>query len=458
MQTAESADGNYQDEGSGDDSLDNASKRQKPGRKQATNEPLTKKQEQTRRAQRNFRERQLKYVQSLEAKTDEVTDLVESERKEKDQLRDQIAQLETALTNVVAELNQISNHFPLQTECCTSSICSREKEFLAETVRDLKTEIGLMRQHSESGVGFVGIPKSSPVQASTKPHQGLIDTAENDLRASSISSATSFPCIRPAHVGCGDFGFTNNSSNTHYKSLALPLICEQVPLSSSVKAQSATELYGPPQIECARQMCKSIPSLANCQAVDEMYSLITIQANCTETALLLQYHVKTVRAWYKIFDAVKDSPTDRRSLLEVDEVFHLINKDHMNRFYSIASLAAAASAKLGTNQMVPSQSANQTVSTIPSATLQKLRIELCSIASLRDSMPLIETLLDTFTRPASVAFFENSAVVRQLERLCSSDDRARLLSALYALRVADCATHDAAFEQALAALDAMSLI
>ncbi|KAI8829534.1 hypothetical protein BJ741DRAFT_622652 [Chytriomyces cf. hyalinus JEL632] len=459
METAEAADGIYLDEGSGDDSLDNGNmnKRQKPGRKQATNVPLTKKQEQTRRAQRNFRERQLKYVQSLEAKTDELTDIVEAERKEKDQLRDQIAQLEIALADTVAELRQISNHFQLQTDRCTSSVCAREKEFLAETVRDLKIEIASLRPHSESGVRFVRIAISSPVQVSMKPHKDINDTAEMDPRATPISSASSLASIHPAPVISKDCGRTDDSSKAHHTSLALPLICEEVPLPTSVKVQSATELYGPPQVEFARQMCKSIPSLSKCQAVDEMYSLFTIQANCTETALLLQYHVKSVRAWYKVFDAVKDSPADRKSLLEVDEVFHLINKDHMNRFYSIASLAAAAGTKRRTNQMTPSQLPNQAAPTVPSATLQKLRIELCSIMSLQESLPLIETLLETFARQDNVAFFENSAVVRQLERLCSSDDRARLLSALYGIRVADCATHDAAFEHALDALDAMSL-
>ncbi|KAJ3247484.1 DNA-binding transcription factor yap1 [Chytriomyces hyalinus] len=462
MDTAQAADCAYPepDDGSGDDSLDNANmnKRQKPGRKPATSVPLTKKQEQTRRAQRNFRERQLKYVQSLEAKTDELADIVEAERKEKGQLRDQIAQLEIALANAVAELRQISNHFQLQTDRCTSSVCAREKEFLAETVRDLKIELASVRPHSESGVRYVRMATSSPLQVSTKPHKDLNDTTEVHPTATSISSASSLASIQPAPVVSKDCGRTDNLPKAHHTSLAFPLICEEAPLSTSVKVQSATELYGPPQVEFARQMCKSIPSLSNCQAVDEMYSLFTIQASCTDTALLLQYHVKSVRAWYKVFDAVKDSPADRKSLLEVDEVFHLINKDHMNRFYSIASLAAAAGTKRRTTQMPPSQPSNQAASTVPSATLQKLRIELCAIMSLRESLPLIETLLDTFARPASVAFFENSAVVRQLERLCSSDDRARLLSALYGIRVADCATHDAAFEHALEALDALSLV
>ncbi|TPX74466.1 hypothetical protein CcCBS67573_g04264 [Chytriomyces confervae] len=462
MEKAEPADCAYPepDDGSGDDSLDNANmnKRQKPGRKPATSVPLTKKQEQTRRAQRNFRERQLKYVQSLEAKTDELTDIVEAERKEKGQLRDQIAQLEIALANAVAELRQISNHFQLQTDRCTSSVCTREKEFLAETVRDLKIELASVRPHSESGHRFVRIATSSPLQVSTKPDKDLNDTIEVHPIVTSISSASSLASSQPAPVVSKGCGRMDDLPKTHHTSLAFPLICEEVPLSTSVNLQSATELYGPPQVEFARQMCKSIPSLSNCQAVDEMYSLFTIQASCTDTALLLQYHVKSVRAWYRIFDAVKDSPADRKSLLEVDEVFHLINKDHMNRFYSIASLAAAAGTKRRGNQMTPSQPSNQAASTVPSATLQKLRIELCAIMSLRESLPLIETLLDTFARPASVAFFENSAVVRQLERLCSSDDRARLLSALYGIRVADCATHDAAFEHALEALDALSLV
>ncbi|KAJ3239612.1 hypothetical protein HDU81_005593 [Chytriomyces hyalinus] len=465
MPDGDAADG--YEELSGEDSYDPRSPRQrrKPGRKQTTSEPLTKKQEQTRRAQRNFRERQQKYVQSLEAKAEELAAIMAQERKESAQLRIRITQLEMDLANAVAAVpgsSQTSNPVVKRhSDQCTSSACAAERSLLVETVGDLRLEIDVMRVRMEK----VGRLVASP------PHQTELPQISIHSECATAALAPSSMCFSPSQTSPQSLrhtvprgpddggGWTDDSTKITCNSPMHPLPYNHSPPPPpppTNKVKSATEMYGSPQVEFARQMCKSIPSLTNCKAVDDMYSLFLVQAKCTDTAMLLKYHVKIVRAWYKVFDAVKDVPAERKSLLEevkiivVDEVFHLINKEHMNHFYSIAAFAAS-------NSIRPprSLSAGQTESWTLS--LQNLRIDLYSLPSLSQSQVLIETLLETFSRPASLGFFENSAIVRQLERQCNSEDRGLFLSALYKLRMADKVMHDAAFEQVLISLDGIAI-
>ncbi|KAJ3244679.1 hypothetical protein HDU78_010587 [Chytriomyces hyalinus] len=438
---------------SGEDCYDTRSPRQrrKPGRKQTTSEPLTKKQEQTRRAQRNFRERQQKYVQSLEGKAEELAAVMAQERKEAAELRRRITQLEMDLANAVAAGSnpQTSNPVQLRTEHCTSSACAAERSLLAETVGDLRLEIDSMRVRMEKAGRLVASP---PPPHQTKLAQiSSLSEGATEVLAPSMCFSPSQTSPQSSRHAFQDGGWNDDSTKNTSNSPMHPFPYNHSPPPPTNKVKSATEMYGSPQVEFARQMCKSIPSLANCKEVDDMYSLFLVQAKCTDTAMLLKYHVQIVRAWYKVFDAVKDVPAERKSLLEVDEVFHLINKDHMNHFYSIAAFAASNSIRPPRSLSTGGQTESWTLS------LQNLRIDLYSLPSLSQSQVLIETLLETFSRPASLGFFENSALVRQLERQCNSEDRGLFLSALYKLRTADKVMHDAAFEQVLISLDGIAI-
>ncbi|TPX73458.1 hypothetical protein CcCBS67573_g05271 [Chytriomyces confervae] len=435
---------------SGEDCYDTRSPRQrrKPGRKQTTSEPLTKKQEQTRRAQRfsffafndlhpfvvngkadlslihrlaarNFRERQQKYVQSLEGKAEELAAVMAQERKEAAELRSRITQLEMDLANAVAAGSNPQTSNP-RTEHCTSSACAAERSLLVETVGDLRLEIDSMRVRMEKAGRLVASPPP-PHQTKLAQISSLSEGATEVLAPSMSFSPSSQTSPQSSRHAFHDAGWNDDSTKIASNSPVHPFPYNHSPPPPPTnKVKSATETYGSPQVEFARQMCKSIPSLAN------------------------------LRAWYKVFDAVKDVPAERKSLLEVDEVFHLINKDHMNHFYSIAAFAAS-------NSIRPPRSLSTSQTESWTLSLQNLRIDLYSLPSLSQSQVLIETLLETFSRPASLGFFENSALVRQLERQCNSEDRGLFLSALYKLRTADKVMHDAAFEQVLISLDGIAI-
>ncbi|KAI8615918.1 hypothetical protein BC830DRAFT_1168236 [Chytriomyces sp. MP71] len=460
--------GHHSDDG------EQSQQRKKVGRKRTTSEPLTKKQEQTRRAQRNFRERQQNYVRTLEQKAEGLAAIVSSERQEAAALRKRIAHLEALLAagggSSVAEGvlvgvglpsemgSSLAAHPPPQTPAsreisdaskpehmdsefttvCTSPACAAHKALLAAEVATLQLELSSLRldhsrfkQHAFASSNLLGTSDTAvlPVKIFDTPSSSFVNEALNWMDIASLAQR-------------------RNSRSFSEPDRENSVIIESGSTQALTGKQvAAAELYGPPQVEFARQMCKSIPSLREVQDVDVLYSLFVVQAKCCDTTMLLKYHVQIVRAWYKMFDAVRDIPADKKALLDVDEVFHLINKDHMNHFYSIAALGARHD---------PNNSFASSTS-ITATNLDLLRDELLSIPSLSNCNELIETLCRTFARPANQGFFANSVVVRQLERQCNSQDRARLLSALYKLRMADTAKHESVFEDVLSSLDRISI-
>ncbi|KAJ3098693.1 hypothetical protein HK100_005057 [Physocladia obscura] len=78
---------------------------------------------------------------------------------------------------------------------------------------------------------------------------------------------------------------------------------------------SATQLYGPPEVEFCRIAMKSIPSLTNCRYVDDLFNVFVLQSACTDRAKIQIYGLKCMSLRGRILDSC--TLMDRQKVLEL---------------------------------------------------------------------------------------------------------------------------------------------
>ncbi|KAJ3251224.1 hypothetical protein HDU77_006037, partial [Chytriomyces hyalinus] len=126
--------------------------------------------------------------------------------------------------------------------------------------------------------------------------------------------------------------------------------------------KSTTEMFGPAQIEFARSILKSIPSLSNCSHVDILVNLFQGMTRMKEKRKIEATLARVVSRWYEVLDAcstlsvsILDERTvkkkkvltpskfaqDQEAVIQLYELVGQINKKHFDYlFQSLPSLAA----------------------------------------------------------------------------------------------------------------------
>ncbi|KAJ3066546.1 hypothetical protein HDU99_003820, partial [Rhizoclosmatium hyalinum] len=145
--------------------------------------------------------------------------------------------------------------------------------------------------------------------------------------------------------------------------------------------QSATDLYGPPECEFARIALKSIPSLANCRHVDELFDAFILQSNSRDKELIKKYGLKTMGLRGKILDAC--SVMDRQKVIELIVIFLERNKNHVLYRNSMFEEAAKSSNGASSSSTANGGSAsNNTMKVDIPQESKRFRNALVSIPSL----------------------------------------------------------------------------
>ncbi|KAJ3196219.1 hypothetical protein HDU82_001851, partial [Entophlyctis luteolus] len=208
------------------------------------------------------------------------------------------------------------------------------------------------------------------------------------------------------------------------------------------KVPSATELFGPPEVEFARIALKSFPSLKSCRYVDDLFDLFVVQSNCTDKLLIQKYALKSMNLRGKILDAC--SVIDRQKVIEVIVIFLERNRQHV--LFRNSMFEDTQPQKSGSSASPTSTSAYApavaTASLHPTAAIASLPPDarryhdsLTSIGSLKANPAarvLIDELIELFWSPnvrgrGKDKLMRIFTVGKTLEKFCADvEDRTRL--------------------------------
>ncbi|KAI8837233.1 hypothetical protein BJ741DRAFT_604153 [Chytriomyces cf. hyalinus JEL632] len=415
------------------------------GRKpKAPNEVGTKKQIQDRLAQRAHRERQAQYVASLEKRAEDLAALVAAERKRSAGLDAHIAVMRADLDAAKWRIRMLESggtsngnlgDYPLAGAAAGVALSKEASPVPVVTHPDPVQSNALM-------YNLVPPLDEWQPQQSFANEEFDSDSDSDDNADMEMDLHIPDPIDHPSPTQTIDEWFDEVRRNSATAATA----------PNGLFVKSANDLYGPPQVEFARDICRSIPCLQDCRYVDDIFNVFVLQAKTSDVKLIEKYIVRIVSCWYKILDALKDAPqSDRKAIYDLDEIFKVINQDHMNHFYVVA---ASAATKLEKIKGVPRYSNIASPIAIDRASL---RAAITAIPSLQHGCDdLIEELCQAYQTKRN--FFKISVIIGMIQNKCeNSDDRASFLSALHTWRISHNELQDASFNEVLSALESVSI-
>ncbi|KAI8620929.1 hypothetical protein BC830DRAFT_1077510 [Chytriomyces sp. MP71] len=333
--------------------------------------------------------------------------------------------------------------------------CSAERQAAAESrakidaledrIRDLEELIDL---HAPWPLHHLEVVKTSPSSASTSstPDSLLPNTLSSlsppsaspvqpmDLSLTEPAHSSLFPHLvtaqHPIHVSPTHQGPTDPST------FLIPALMQPPPECA------AALLGGPPRVEFYRKAFKLIPTLKDCPWVDTMCDNFVTQSYHTDHTAIRRFSVRILIAKFGIFDACGGNKHDLQRAVELVELSKQSSRHHVQLMYARAinlEVRLRIAAKYGpprAQALLPGASEfMQAAKTVP---------------SLREADDLLEDMCRLFSWQARCsdreeraeglfAFVEQQA---RLENLCTEEDRIGFVLQIEKVRTAFKPMHD----------------
>ncbi|KAJ3403961.1 hypothetical protein HDU80_003473 [Chytriomyces hyalinus] len=455
-----------------DESSNSGRNAKKVGRKRDDTVPANKRIALNRENQRNYRERQMMRVASLEAKANETAELLTARNAEICTLRQKVAELQRRLMeagstspNPTAELAECS-----MCAIKDASIASLKDELNAQR---LQTGMGGGDQfqlvfQAQQTVSFMNAapptlaadplpflftnPTTTAATTTTAPAE---DGMESPLTANTASSTstekriTALQSSPPISLTTSDPSFGDEWYD----------IMNQDPQHLS---KTSEQLFGPIKVEFVRYSFKQVPSLADCKYVDLLIETIISSTRVTSKAKIKKCMIRMLNVWHKILDACKSNPVDMNQATEIFFAFQELNGEHLQYLMSVMVEGRMQQTLLGDSESETTGFGVREpggAREIPPQALELCRA-LRRIPSLTDAWDLIDELCILFcsTRIRGESYVKTGNVISRLHRMCFGyQDRAEFLKQLMHFKESNKAMSDIKMENAMEEFDCLSI-
>ncbi|ORY32402.1 hypothetical protein BCR33DRAFT_856497 [Rhizoclosmatium globosum] len=196
---------------------------------------------------------------------------------------------------------------------------------------------------------------------------------------------------------------------------------------------TATELYGPPEVDTVRIALKQLPSLKDCKFVDLMMDTFVEQCKRSDQKWMIKSLLRTMSYRHNMLDAC--NIMDRQKVLELLVIFAERNKNHLTYRNTIinegveSATKAVSAARALSGGLGPSTSQTRvTHGTLQPSPLQKRLVdELLKIPSLANSKDTIIELcvemqshMDSNTERSQDSLINLMRLGKQLESMCQT--------------------------------------
>ncbi|KAJ3113882.1 hypothetical protein HK100_001864, partial [Physocladia obscura] len=274
--------------------------------------------------------------------------------------------------------------FATSSECVSCSVEKMKSLLCMGQIKTLEGKVAELQVECQSLQLIVGsanvwnntlindiVMLDSAVQNSSA---NLLNIASDQNRARASSSES------PSDISSPWLGFGNGNASTVAGTGAKGVE------SHAIGVLSATQLYGPPEIDFAKIALHNLPSLKNSKYVDQFFDTFAAQSNASDQTTIRKLLLKAISIRSKMLN--KCNVMDRQKVLEIIGIFYERNKQHAQHRDKMVNEILPKPRRLSKIDNLPTEISHQ---------LNRFKDAALAIPSLKGSSCILDELGGIFS-------------------------------------------------------------